>query len=339
MRRDGPGALGWDFACRCSQVFDHTSVIQLLEKIWSHKTGRTIREENLTAWRRAVCGDLTSSFRAYEGEKIPLPKPVEKDAFLESIHQAQFKQLPSGYRKFSAAEMAKVRSDPLNSSLLPQQEPGTRPSCALPYELWVDGGLSADRKSFVIRFAVGRRQFGDRAAGAPFQVYAPGRVRAEGKDSSAFVEGRTWSYTVTAGDSISDSYMLSDFPNGSYYLRVQGPNGFFREFRGTANDPAVGFALAPALPAGNIASAVLQVTNRDSQQVPAIEVEDRAYGGGRQALKPDQASLTLSLGRSHGWYDFSVRVSGVPGFEQRFAGRIETGVHGISDPFMGRVTL
>ncbi|GAA3049789.1 hypothetical protein GCM10020000_33020 [Streptomyces olivoverticillatus] len=39
-----------------SQVFDHTSVLRFLERV----TG--VREPNISAWRRAVCGDLTSCF-------------------------------------------------------------------------------------------------------------------------------------------------------------------------------------------------------------------------------------------------------------------------------------
>ena len=39
-----------------SQVFDHTSVIQFLER-W---TG--VREPNISNWRRTACGDLTSTF-------------------------------------------------------------------------------------------------------------------------------------------------------------------------------------------------------------------------------------------------------------------------------------
>src|SRR5262249_17159076 len=46
----------------CSEVFDHTSVLQFLEQFVSHKSGRPIKEENISAWRRTVCGDLTSVF-------------------------------------------------------------------------------------------------------------------------------------------------------------------------------------------------------------------------------------------------------------------------------------
>jgi len=78
----------------CSQVFDHTSIVQLVEKILSHRRGRPIRETNITAWRRTVCGDLTSAFRPPNTGKDGLPEPVKRLPFLEAIHQAQFKPPP-----------------------------------------------------------------------------------------------------------------------------------------------------------------------------------------------------------------------------------------------------
>ena len=39
-----------------SQVFDHTSMIQFIEKRFG------VYERNISPWRRAVCGDLTSVF-------------------------------------------------------------------------------------------------------------------------------------------------------------------------------------------------------------------------------------------------------------------------------------
>jgi phospholipase C len=82
----------------CSQVFDHTSILQFLEKFCSTKSGKVITESNITSWRRAVCGDLTSVFRPYNGEKIKTPEVIMKERFYESIHKAQFKKDPSGYK-------------------------------------------------------------------------------------------------------------------------------------------------------------------------------------------------------------------------------------------------
>ncbi len=51
----------------CSEQFDHTSVLQLLEKF----TG--VREPNISAWRRQTFGDLTSAFRITgAGRKPPI---------------------------------------------------------------------------------------------------------------------------------------------------------------------------------------------------------------------------------------------------------------------------
>lgn len=36
------------------------------------------------------------------------------------------------------------------------------------------------------------------------------------------------------------------------------------------------------------------------------------------------------------WYDFNVTVSGQPDYVRRFAGRVETGRHTVSDPALGQ---
>jgi phospholipase C len=56
----------------CSQPFDHTSVLQFLEKF----TG--VRESNISDWRRSAFGDLTSAFRFQDApQKAPaLPDTV-----------------------------------------------------------------------------------------------------------------------------------------------------------------------------------------------------------------------------------------------------------------------
>ncbi len=51
----------------CSQPFDHTSMLQFLEKV----TG--VHEPNISAWRRHAFGDLTSAFR-FEQPRQPAPR-------------------------------------------------------------------------------------------------------------------------------------------------------------------------------------------------------------------------------------------------------------------------
>ena len=62
----------------CSEVFDHTSSLQFLEKFLTNKFKKKIEETNISEWRRTVCGDLTSTFRPYNGEKIDNTRFIEK---------------------------------------------------------------------------------------------------------------------------------------------------------------------------------------------------------------------------------------------------------------------
>ena len=328
----------------CSQVFDHTSVLQLLENWLGHKTGKPVRETNISDWRRTVCGDLSSCFRPYAGEQIDLPPPVNREAFLGSIHQAQFKPLPNGFRKLTVAECALSRENPTAASWLPQQEKGTRPACALPYEIEVSGGLTSDGKSLALQFASGQRLFGARSLGVPFHVWSPGKVRGSAKDSTTFETGRRWAYAVAAGDRLSGEWPLADFEDATYHLCVNGPNGFFREFRGDAKDPALEVsleAIAPSQP-GQF-RAMLKHKNLGAQDLTVL-VGDLTYGAppqktplGARGTDGDTVSTVLELDRSHGWYDVQIRVQGVTTFERRLAGHVETGHESVSDPAMGKV--
>jgi phospholipase C len=321
-------------------VFDHTSILQFLEKFLSAKTGRAIREPNISDWRRTVCGDLTSVFRPYHGEKINPPTPVQRAPFLGLIDQAQFKPVPDDFKKLSADEIAQARKNPAAAPGVPRQEKGVRAACALPYELAADGTLSADKKTFAIQLVVGKNLFGERSAGAPFFIYVPGKMRAAGGTPDQFEIGRVWNYAVSAGDDLADTWSLDDFENGIYHLRVHGPNGFFREFRGTAQDPQLEVTLSPADAANH---AVLHLANHNPQQPLTILVDDLAYGGSQRKVelapsgeKNSAAEVALELANSFGWHDLHVRVIGAPDFEQRYAGRIETGRESFSDPAMGR---
>jgi phospholipase C len=44
----------------------------------------------------------------------------------------------------------------------------------------------------------------------------------------------------------------------------------------------------------------------------------------------------MPLGASHQWYDFNIAIAGADRFLRRFAGRVEIGKNGFSDPAMGR---
>lgn len=319
--------------CVCSQVFDNTSVLQFLENFLSHKTGKPIRETNISSWRRAICGDLTSTFQSASDDKQTDPKFLSRDPHVEQIYQAQFKPLPGGFKPLSPEEIDQIRQDPAKSQWMSQQESGTRRSCPLPYELYVDGALSGDRKSFTIHFQAGKDRFGDKAAGSPFMVLA--RI---GNDLAVR------NYAVSAGDKLEDSWAIADFDNGLYHLQVYGPNGFFREFVGGADDPSVeisvSYAAADAKNHALNGNVEVRLTNRDPNRTLNVEISDQSYKSDPQncSIAPGKTQIvTVDTQKSSHWYDMGIKVDGNPKFQRRFAGRVETGEWTVSDPAMGRM--
>ena len=103
----------------------------------------------------------------------------------------------------------------------------SRPACALPYELDVEGELSADKSFFLISMVVGNLYFEDQSAGCPFTIYSYGK------------EFKTKNYAVAAGDQLFDKTLLTEFENDNYDIRLYGPNGFYRSFKGNKNDPPI----------------------------------------------------------------------------------------------------
>jgi len=319
-----------------SEVFDHTSSIQFLEKFLAAKFGKKIEEQNISAWRRTICGDFTSVFRAYDNEKINNPDFLDRDEFIESIHKAQFKNPPANYKRLSKKEIEQINKAPHSSPFMAMQEQGIRSSCALPYELYADGNLLDDKNHFEILMKAGDKFFGELSAGSPFHVYAPGKYKNE--------DVRAWAYAVAARDELKDTWALHDFENGTYYLRVYGPNGFFREFRGNEKDPVIDVMMKYEQknnkPSGNI---IFQVINKEKQP-RIISIVDNSYKAGtkersigRNGSKDSILEISLDTGKSFGWYDFSVKIKGNSSYERKYAGRVETGIAGKTDPFMGRL--
>jgi phospholipase C len=311
----------------CSQVFDHTSVLQFMEKVLSHKIGKKVEEPNINRWRRAVCGNLTSAFKSAGGSSSSLT-PLDRDRFVTEIHRAQFKDLPKGYHSLSDSELVDLRRSLVGSPLLPKQESGVRPSCPLPYELFVSGALNSARDELVIRFEAKNDLFKDKAGGAPFTAYA---FTAGGGYASR-------NYAVDAGDVIEDSWKLSDFADGVYHVRVYGPNGYFWEFSGSAEDPMLEAQLAPAPRGAESADVEVLLGSTSARTGITVSVLDNAYGNARQARQiaaGARGSIRISTAKSHRWYDLSLRVTEARKFERRYAGRIETGAWGFSDPRIG----
>jgi phospholipase C len=285
-----------------SQVFDHTSLIRFIERRFGPEHPGLI-EPNITKWRRAVSGDLTSifDFETPNDHKVTLPSTV-------------------GYVPPDALRHDDFPVSPSNVVLgLPTQEPGVRPARALPYELDVYG-----TEDFPYNF---RLQFANTGrAAAVFQV------------RSGDAADLPRSYTVGPGARLADTWKV----NATYDLSVNGPNGFLRSFKGSvaAGTARSSLDVRASYDTEDEGGIALRVTN-SGEHTAEVTILD-AYTGEtfKKSLAPRQdLKREWSLDTFHGWYDLIVRVNGDAAFEYRLAGHVETGEDSMTDPALGGHSL
>ncbi|QLJ03900.1 phospholipase C, phosphocholine-specific [Streptomyces sp. NEAU-sy36] len=270
----------------CSETFDHTSIIRFIERRFG------VREPNISPWRRAVCGDLTSAFDF-------------------SRKDAGAVRLPStaGYRPPDTDRHPDYVPKPPANPSLPRQERGSRPTRPLKYAPVVDGSADTGAGTFTLTFASGAH------AGAVFLVTSGNR--GDGP----------WTYTTEAGKTLSDTWD-SAYSGGVYDLAVHGPNGFLRVFKGRNR------SAGPEATARYTGERVELVLTNQGSGAARLRITD-GYGGAPAAVTVRPGATvrhTVDLARGHRWYDLTVTSADDPAFVRGFAGHVENGRPGVSDP-------
>jgi phospholipase C len=284
-----------------SQVFDHTSVVQFIEKRFG------VVAKNVSAWRRAVAGDLTSLFNFATPNDTHVHLPFTGG------------DLPP------AAELAGGNTTTFHPLLndvivgVPTQEKGIRPARALPYQLDVHATVNSALGSVRLTFS------NTGWASAVFHVRTGNSAEP------------VRNYTVEPGKTLSGAWQVA----GSYQLSVYGPNGFARYFNGSIGRGAAALDVQSIYKRSAHGSIELRVTN--ILPAPADVTLLNAYTGHSISGLLD-ARETLahepSLAEFFGWYDLVVTVAGDATFSYRLAGHVETGRDSFSDPALGgMVTL
>ncbi|GAA2451435.1 phospholipase C, phosphocholine-specific [Streptomyces pulveraceus] len=275
----------------CSETFDHTSILRFMEKRFG------VKETNISPWRRAICGDLTSAFDF--SLKITDPADLPDTA---------------GYAPPDRDRHNSYVPRPPAQGTLPRQEAGVRPSRPLSYAPYVDGAADLTTGKYKLTFSAGDQ------AGAAFQVRS--QKRTDGP----------WTYTAAAGKPVSDSWN-SLYSGGGYDLTVHGPNGFLRTFRGNnkAAEPEVKARhgagdLKLTLTNPSATDAHLTVTNAYGGERHTYTVRAGAT-----------VEQSIDLRATQRWYDLTVVVEGNAGYLRRLAGHVENGKAGLSDPGIATV--
>jgi phospholipase C len=274
-----------------SQVFDHTSVLRFLEA-W---TG--VAEPNISAWRRSVCGDLTSCFDfASSDTVIPL---LPDTAALRARANKIDPTLPA------------PSTPALGAQTVPIQAAGTAPARPLPYQP-------------LVNFSVG-------AAALSLHLANSGEATVNlAAYAQQLVVQAVHNYDVAAGAQLTKSVDLGDL--AAYDTWVHGPNGFLAHaagsggtnllgveatlsITGSAADPALSLQIANA----GLLSVTAQITDLSGASQSVV-----VAGGSDQSLAFDPSTV------ASGWYDLTVTLDGYPGYARRFAGHLENGLPSIT---------
>lgn len=286
-----------------SQVFDHTSPIRFIEQRFG------VMEPNISAWRRAVCGDLTSAFN-----------------FKDPDNTEFFKTFPDTVALANRARALTKRTTPPTPALptLPVQAVGTLPSRALPYELHTTASVKSASRIELVFANTGE-------AAAVFHVY-----------DRKHLDQYPRRYTVEGGKQLTGGWDLAA-DAGAYDLWVLGPNGYHRHFTGNAaakaTEPTPEVQVCYDVANGSV---YLKIFNTCGVAASYTVVANGYFATGPwtgTVAARSQAELHWPLKSSGRWYDFTLTIKALPGYARRFAGRVETGEASISDPMMGGTAI
>ena len=160
---------------------------------------------------------------------------------------------------------------------------------------------------------------GGASAGAQFLVTSPNRTDGP------------WTYTTEAGKTVSDTWNTA-YSGGVTNLSVYGPNGFLRTFRNPGKTAGPEVTARHNAGTGNLD---LTMTNAGKGTVHLTVASAAAYGGATQTFTVAAGATvryTVALRAGKNWYDVSVTSDADATFLRRFAGHVETGATGVSDP-------
>ncbi len=303
-----------------SEVSDHTSVIQFLEK-WTGAHGSPAICPNISAWRRRTCGDLTGAFDFAE-PVFGLPKLPRTTVIGDP---------PGGSYQ-----------PPVTTNAMPRQEPGTKRARALPYQPNANlhgftfghhGSIQANLKFSnngphvrkASHFAVYNNKALDQSL-VGYPSNCPGQYTVDPSHSGHHQHSVPGSVEIGRGHG-----------DGSYDLTIVGPNRFLRHFTGDVH--ATGrTAQVEASHVGDESGSrpklVLELTNTGSRPA-TFTVAAQHYSDARPKTYHVPAHGSVQhrvnpLASAHGWYDLSVTLAGDDSWSRRYTGHLENGSDSIT---------
>lgn len=246
-----------------SQLFDHTSVIRFLE------TRFGVMEPNITPWRRAICGDLTST--------LDFSHP----------NTASDWALPStkGYDQRAEAAFDLPLCHPPKHPAMPQQERGQRPARPIPYDFDCQAHIT-DQDDLHLSFT------NPGETGVSFFVFAEGK------------KAGPWYYTVEAGKNLETDIHAQ---TGDMAFSVHGPNGFYRHYASAGNEALPDCRPLPDTTKASLHIRMRNDTS--AAQTFSLKNHYGPAGADKITLPPGGThEARLILAETDHWYDLEIRT-------------------------------
>jgi phospholipase C len=289
----------------CSEVFDHVSTIRFMEQRFG------VMEPNISDWRRAISGDLTSAFDF----KTP-------NTDLSQLHLPSTDDYKARLAHAATQPSLKIPDTQASGS----QPTDRRPARPLPYA--INANMRQGKRDLLIDLAnTGRKA-------AVFTIH----------DYAAYNLMGPWRYTLDAGQSYTAGHW-NHKEREVYDLAIHGPNGFYRHFAGRLRDDD---RLTPdplmVVASENARTGELSLALQNTGDAP-VEVrltnDPRYSQGDRTLILPVNGveTVRLDLSPSDQWYDLSLKIVGNDHWLRRYAGHIETGRASRTDPGIGAMVI
>lgn len=271
-----------------SQVFDHTSVLRFLE-VW---TG--VAEPNISAWRRSICGDLTSCFD-FTSSNVTIPALPNTAALRQHANEVDPKLPPA--------------SPPTGKQELPKQDPGQVPARPLPYQPVANFALAKSGLHFTVN--------NTGAATIPVALYPLHRLETISVKN----------IDVPSGSAAEGSIPL-DTTTSAYDVWVHGPNGFLAHAAGDMDSNELGIEATLVLTGRSVHPSLRLIVSNSGPSEATVRITDRQGHVQVLDISPDGGSQSVRydpIDQDHGWYDLTLTLDQSAGFGRQYAGHLENG--------------
>ncbi|MBA8876843.1 alkaline phosphatase family protein [Phyllobacterium myrsinacearum] len=318
----------------CSEVFDHTSFISFLDTWIEKRLGakgeyfKGLGASNISAWRRAIAGDLTSTLDFDRGAAGAIDAFIDRTVPVKIFTEDE-KKKAEATNKFSP-DIKVVNADP--NAKNPVAVKQDRTQCNLlpvDYDFQISFKIKPASATMPTPF-LECHCINSGQLGVSFAIYAydapipPMLISLEGK--------RPGGYPASLKNEFFPMNEQSD-----YYYAAHGPNGYLVEVRGNAQSATEaafhfsyditrdkdGKTLSFHFPNWPTANGTLKLVNAYTHEVLPVK----------------NGTKRVDVATKDGWYDVSFvdAVNTDSKYLRRYAGHIENGKMSRTDPAIGMV--